>query len=91
MTAGRRVLITVRIVRARLRRWQPQTYWQVWMRPGGLPLAALVIGVCLQPVFHAWPQLDVTGVAYVALVGTRQSLALRGRRRAQRRIAGTRM
>jgi hypothetical protein len=83
MKAARRVLIVVRVVRSSVRRWQPQTYWQVWMSAGGLPLAALVIGVCLQPVFHAWPQLDVIGVAYIALVGTRQSLALRQRRRAR--------
>ena len=90
MTAARRVLLAVRVVLGNLRRWQPQTYWQVWMRAGGLPLASLVIAVCLQPVFHAWPQFSVTGSAYIALVGTRQSLALHSRRRAQRRIAGTR-
>jgi hypothetical protein len=88
MTAARRVLIAVRAARSSLRR-QPQTYWQVWMSAGDLPLAVLVIAVCLQPVLHTWPQLDLTGAGYIALVGTRQSLALHGRRRAQRRIAGT--
>jgi hypothetical protein len=89
MTAARPVLIAVRVVRRSLRRWQPQTYWQVWMSAGGLPLAAMVVGVCLGPVFHTWPQLDVIGTAYVTLVGTRQSLALHRRRRTQQRIAGT--
>ena len=90
MTRARRVLIAVRAVRSSLRR-QPQTYWQVWVSAGGLPLAVLVMGICLQAVFHTWPKLDLTGAAYIALVGTRQSLALRSRRRAQRRIAATRL
>ena len=83
MSAARRVLITVRVVRGSLRRWQPQTYWQVWMSAGGLSLAGLVIEISLWPVFHTWPQLDVYGTACIALVGIRQSLALRGRRRAR--------
>lgn len=92
MAAARRVLIAARVVRARLRRWQPQTYWQVWVSTGGLPLAALVIEVLLRPVSHTWPQWDLTWAAYVVLVGTRQSLTLRRRRRArepvERRITG---
>lgn len=86
MTAARRALIAVGVVRGTIRRWQPRTYWQVWIAAGSLPLAALVIGVCLQPVFHTWPQLDATGAAYIALVGTRQSLALRARRRAREQV-----
>lgn len=84
MTAVRRALTAVRVARGSLRRWQPKTYWQIWFSAGGLPLAALVVGVCLQPVTHGWLQLDVPGAAYIVLVGTRQSLALHGRRRALR-------
>jgi hypothetical protein len=94
MTAARRTIIAVRDVRASLRRWQPQTYWQVWMKVSGIPLAALVIGVWLRLVFHTWPQLDVPGciitAGYIALVGTRESLALRRRRRVRQAMAGTR-
>jgi hypothetical protein len=94
MTTARRVLIADRVVLGSLRRWQPQTHWQAWMSAGGLPLAALVIGIGLGMVFHTWPTFDVPGsiiaAGYIALVGGRQSLALRARHRAQRRIAGTR-
>ena len=84
MKAARRVLIAVRVIDANLRRWQPQTYWQVWMAAGGFPLAVLVIGIGLRLVIHTWPEFDATesviAAAYIALAGTRQSLALRRRR-----------
>lgn len=87
MTAARRVLIAVRVVRGSLRRWRPSTYWQVWMAAGCLPLAVLVIGISLRLAFHTWPQFDASGsivtAATVALVGTRQSLALRRLRRSR--------
>jgi hypothetical protein len=88
MAAAGRALIAVRVMRGNLRRWQPQTYWQAWMAAGGLPLAALIIGIGLRLVFHTWPKFDVPGsiftAAYIALVGTRQSLALRTRRLGER-------
>jgi hypothetical protein len=84
MKAARRVLIVVRVIRGNLRRWQPQTYWQVWMAVGGLPLAVLVIGIGVRLVVHTWPDFDATesviAAAYIALAGTRHSLALRRRR-----------
>jgi hypothetical protein len=40
-------------------------------------------------IFHTWPQFDVPAAigtfGYFALMGSRQSLALRRRRRAERR------
>jgi hypothetical protein len=99
MTAARRAFVAVRVVRASLRRWQPQTHWQVWMKVGGIPLAVLVIGACLRLVFGSWPGFDVTGciitagfIAFVRAValGTRQSFELRRRRRVPQRIAGPR-
>jgi hypothetical protein len=98
MAAARRALVAVRVVRASLRRWQPQTHWQVWMKVGGIPLAVLVIGACLRLVFRSWT-FDVAGciitAGFFALVrgvalGTRQGLALRRRRRVPQRIAGPR-
>ena len=98
MAAARRAFVAVRVVRASLRRWQPQTHWQVWMKVGGFPLAVLVIGACLRLVFRSWT-FDVTGciitAGFLALVrgvalGSRQSLALRRRRRVPQRIAGPR-
>ena len=74
MKAARRVLIAVRVIHANLRRWQPQTYWQVWMAAGGFPLAVLVIGIGLRLVIHTWPEFDATesviAAAYIALAGT---------------------
>jgi hypothetical protein len=88
MAAAWRALIAVRVIRGNLRRWQPQAYWQVWMAACGLPLAALIIGIGLRLVFHTWPTFDVPGsvftAAYIALVGTWQSLALRRRRLGER-------
>jgi hypothetical protein len=84
MKAERRVLIAVRVIPGNLRRWQPQTYWQVWMAVGGLPLAVLVIGIGVRLVVHTWPEFDATesviAAAYIALTGSRHSLALRRRR-----------
>jgi hypothetical protein len=99
MAAARRAFVAVRVVRGSLRRWQPQTHWQVWMKVGGIPLAVLVIGACLRLVFRSWPTFDVTGciitAGFIALVrgvalGTGQSLALRKRRQVPQRIAGPR-
>jgi len=98
MAAAQRAFVAVRVVRASLRRWQPQTHWQVWMKVGGIPLAVLVIGACLRLVFPSWT-FDVIGcitaAGFIAFVrgvalGTRQSLALRRRRRVPQRIAGPR-
>jgi len=98
MADARRAFVAVRVVRASLRRWQPQTHWQVWMKLGGIPLAVLVIGACLRLVIGSWT-FDVAGcistAGFLALVrgvalGTRESLALRRRRRVPQRIAGPR-
>jgi hypothetical protein len=86
MKAERRVLIAVRVIRSNLRRRQPQTYWQVWLAAIGLPLAVLVIGIGVRLVVHTWPEFDaiesVISPAYIALEGTRQSVALHRRRAA---------
>ena len=51
-----------------------------------MPLIVLVVGLGLKLIFHTWPQLDVPSAigtgCYVALVGSRQSLAVHRRRRA---------
>jgi hypothetical protein len=62
----------------------------VWIAAGGLPLAVLVIGIGLRLIFHTWPTFDMSGsiitAAYIALVGARQSLSLRRRRRAREQV-----
>jgi hypothetical protein len=63
-----------------------QSYRQVWLSAIAVPLAVLVVGLGLRLIFHTWPQFDMSGVVgivgYIALIGGRQSLALRRRRRA---------
>lgn len=91
-----RYLLTYQLLRARCHRYSPamtaarRVLIAVRVVLSKLELVAVVIALCLPPVFHTWLPLDVTGAAYVVLLGTRQSLALRSRRRAQRRIAGQR-
>jgi hypothetical protein len=59
---------------------------QAWLSAAALPLVVLIVGVGLKLIFHTWPQFDLPSAigtaSYVALAGSRQSLALRGRRRA---------
>jgi hypothetical protein len=88
MTAVARVRALARAIRRALRPLRPQSYWQVWLAVGSLPLAALVVGMGLKLIFHRWPQFDVPSaigtVGSCTLAGSRQSLALRRRRRAER-------
>jgi hypothetical protein len=64
-----------------------RSYRQVWLSVAAVPLAVLIVGLGLRLIFHTWPQFDpsaaVGTVGFVALVGYRQSLALRRRRRSR--------
>ena len=63
------------------RRWQPQTYWQVWLSAAGLPLVVLIVGAGQRMIFHTWPQFSVfgaiVGIGYIAVRGVAGSRALR--------------
>jgi hypothetical protein len=86
MTVTLRVRIAARTIRAALHPLRPQSYWQAWLSAGAVPLVVLIVGLGLRMIFHTWPQFDVPSAigtaSYVALVGSRQSLGLRRRRRA---------
>jgi hypothetical protein len=67
------------------RRWQPQTYWQVWLSAAGLPLVVLIVGAGLRMIFRTWPQFSVfgaiVGIGWIAVRGVAGSRALRTRRK----------
>jgi hypothetical protein len=74
------------MIKSALHPLRPQSYRQVWLSATAVPLAVLIIGLGLRLIFRTWPQFDLSAaagtVSYVALLGGRQSLALRRRRRA---------
>lgn len=77
--------MAARMIKGALHPLRPRSYRQVWLSAAAVPLAVLVVGLGLRLIFHTWPQFDpsaaVGSAGYVALVGGRQSLALRRRRR----------
>jgi hypothetical protein len=92
MTARAPVREWMRAIRSALRPLRPKSYWQVWLSVTVLPLTVLTVGLGLKMIFRTWPQFDAPAAigtfSYIALVGARQSQALRRRRRALLSLTG---
>lgn len=93
VTIGWRVRLAAKAVRDAVRPARPQTYWQAWLSAAAVPLVLLIVGVGLKLVFHTWPQFDlpsaIVTASCVVVVGSRQSFAVRRRRRALPSPTGT--
>jgi hypothetical protein len=78
--------MAARMIKGAVHTLRPQSYRQVWLSAAAVPLAVLIVGLGFRLIFRTWPQFDpsaaVGTAGYIALVGGRQSFALRRRRRA---------
>jgi hypothetical protein len=84
MTGARRFQVASRAIRSAVRPLQPETYWQAWLSVLTVPLVISVVGLGLRLAFHTpFDEFPIVGSAlYIALVGSRQTLDVRRRRRA---------